>query len=333
MSTLGQTQSLATSQPVIREQQVIFNDGQEAFNTFMRSTNQKPNINGWLNRRCPAKEGMKILSIGAGTGEEMLGYLNGLRGRGVNFRIDYLDPSQELFKTFSESMRRNGLQDRIGGPFHCTFENFTTTEKYDLIIASHVFYYIDKKDDSLKKLWSFLKPDGKALIFLQSRESDNYRFRETFLPRINGKSYVEANGNELANIASTLEMDSLTNIGRSILDFQGEMMESRLNMSHVVGPMEPDREGKLLLTFMLRTNFENLDGNLKTDIMQYIRNVTTRNMGPHFRLLDTVITVEGLTKQRSLQTPPIRPTSPTTKPAALTMGRTPPSSSQVLPSF
>lgn len=69
------------------------------------------------------------------------------------------------------------------------FENHDFTEKYDVIIASHVVYYFDNLEDSLNKMVSLLSDSGRIYFVVNGPESDYGPVKNAFATFIN-KPYV-----------------------------------------------------------------------------------------------------------------------------------------------
>jgi SAM-dependent methyltransferase len=55
---------------------------------------------------------------------------------------------------------------------HENWESFSTTERFDVIIASHVMYYFDDKARGVEKIIETLSPNGKAYIVVNGRDGD-----------------------------------------------------------------------------------------------------------------------------------------------------------------
>ncbi|PIS39577.1 MAG: hypothetical protein COT33_01240 [Candidatus Nealsonbacteria bacterium CG08_land_8_20_14_0_20_38_20] len=120
----------------------IFNKNRKYFEEFLRKTDQKENSNKFLIEKCPVKEKQKILAVGAGSGEDVLGFLEFLKSKDKSFEFYYLDPSKLSFKEFIKNVKKFKLTEHVSGVDFNKFESFETKKKFDTIIASHVFYYI-----------------------------------------------------------------------------------------------------------------------------------------------------------------------------------------------
>jgi len=258
------------------DEQVIFNKQREYFEEFLRKTDQKENLNKFLIENCPPEKTKKILSIGAGSGEDVMGFLKHLKSQGADFEFYYLDPSKLSFQEFKKKAEEFKLTEHISGVELNKFESFETEEKFDTIIASHVFYYIEDWERCLKKIVEMLNPDGKAFIMMQSKDSDNFNFRNKFLKN---EHYAE----ELINLIRGLN-----------LNYDSEKIISMLDVTDIISENnKPSLSGKQLLSFLLRTNYDDLEEDIKSKAIAYIlENSKIKNKRRIFQLVDSFITIK-----------------------------------------
>ncbi|MHA1292031.1 MAG: class I SAM-dependent methyltransferase [Promethearchaeota archaeon] len=66
--------------------------------------------------------------------------------------------------------------------FNCGIEEFNTNEKFDLVLCSHVLYYIKREFwlDIITKMKGFLDDNGILVILLQSKDGEFQRFFNIF---------------------------------------------------------------------------------------------------------------------------------------------------------
>ncbi len=258
------------------EQVSIFNENRKYFEEFLRKTDQKENSNKFLIENCSAKDERKILSVGTGSGEDVMGFLKHLKSQGTDFEFYYLDPSKLSFKEFNKKAEKFNLIENVSGVEFNKFESFETEKKFDTIIASHVFYYIEDWERSLKKTFEMLNSGGKAFIMMQSKDSDNFKFRNTFLEK-------EHYGEELINAIRGLNLNYDIEKIISTLDVTDTISENnKLSLS-----------GKQLLSFLLRTNYDNLEKDTKSKIIDYIfENSKIKNKKRVFQLVDDYVTIK-----------------------------------------
>lgn len=54
---------------------------------------------------------------------------------------------------------------------HVLFEEYTSEEKFDVILATHVLEHVDNPVSLLKNMYSWLKPGGKLIVIVPNKES------------------------------------------------------------------------------------------------------------------------------------------------------------------
>lgn len=114
----------------------------------------------------------KLLDIGTGPGNLTII----LSKRFSNTVI--VEPSRKFFNSVCTFIKCRG--------FNKKWEKVNVgNEKFDLILATHVFYYIAKKDwyKQINRMVNALSDKGKLVIVLQSRKSYLYAFANQFLKK------------------------------------------------------------------------------------------------------------------------------------------------------
>jgi SAM-dependent methyltransferase len=86
-----------------------------------------------------------------------------------NFCPTVLDGSEVLLKTAREK-----FGDKIR-TIHALFEDFSTSEKYDIIIATHVLEHVDEPVALLRHLKQFLSENGRIIIIVPNKNSIHRR--------------------------------------------------------------------------------------------------------------------------------------------------------------
>lgn len=148
-------------------------DYRDAFAVFLAHTDQKRQARAWLNQflqRLPRRR--VFLDVGAGNGE-----LTAALGPTFEHSIA-LEPSPSL---------RDQLRERCG-PLEILaepIEQATPSQPADLVLCSHVFYYIPQTAwlPTMERLASWTAPGGVAVVALQHHESDGMRLVHHFLGR------------------------------------------------------------------------------------------------------------------------------------------------------
>ena len=143
----------------------------EAFKVFLQHTDQKVNARAWLERftqSLPQRE--VFIDAGAGTGQLTSWIAHEFE------RTIAIEPNaylrEEFKKNFPDCQLLSGFITETMPP-----------EKADLVVCSHVFYYIDPAEWmlNLETLVSWLKPEGVVLVILQNPQTDYNRMMNHFL--------------------------------------------------------------------------------------------------------------------------------------------------------
>ncbi|MBW3011478.1 hypothetical protein KY326_04635 [Candidatus Woesearchaeota archaeon] len=213
----------------------------------------------------------RVLTIGSGAGDDYFPLLhrfpnNEIRttfhepnlGMAIRFVIKYLAAG---FKFENLSIHKQPLVN--------TFVP-TDKEKYALCVGTHCFYYIDDWESSVRGLIDSTAPGGVVAITMTSREGDLYKFRERYFPAL---------GLEGPRSAEDLE-ELLEKMG---VDFISEEFESSLIV-------DDDEEERKVLSFMLRTHYDQLGDIPKKMIESYfLSNGMEDEDKLKFRLKDKII--------------------------------------------
>ena len=134
----------------------------------------------------------------------------------------------------------------------------------------------------MSKLHKLLNNNGRGFIFIQSRDSDNFKFRKKFLRYIFGKNYNEKFGEGLVRVIKRLDLNYNTRKIMSILDMQDTVLRNN----------KISQAGKKLLSFLLRVKYNNLDNDLKSRINKYLlKNTKIKNKRRIFKLIDNCIVI------------------------------------------
>ncbi|MBD3249168.1 methyltransferase domain-containing protein [Candidatus Woesearchaeota archaeon] len=66
----------------------------------------------------------------------------------------------------------------------CLWEDFDSPEKFDIVLASHMLYYIDDENyvKECKRMQEYLKPEGKGFLIVNAHQNDYANLMDTFYP-------------------------------------------------------------------------------------------------------------------------------------------------------
>lgn len=112
--------------------------------------------------RLQSDASLKVFEAGCGTGQ----LIHEIAGQYP--QIDYLgiDAARNMIDIAKESVKGQKIQFQA-----CPMENFTGTEKYDIIICTHAFPYFPDKEDVLCKFANLCNPGATVIIANSSTNS------------------------------------------------------------------------------------------------------------------------------------------------------------------
>lgn len=223
-----------------------------------------------------SKTSARILAIGVGNGILEVPLIKGMVGeRGVaeGLEVYCMDPSAELRQEFMQSVYNVSLARVIKDYALATFEapSYTPPHDVDFALASHCWYYIPKgrgktaEANPMVKFLNTVRAGGVAHIELQSNRSDNFTVRSKLTPLIH-TGQTEKCGEDVEK-----ELEELG------IKYESEIADVRTDVREIFpsGSFAPSKEGELLLSFMLRADWNQQS----LEIQEEMRNVLTEIVG------------------------------------------------------
>ena len=113
----------------------------------------------WLSKHIT--ESSRVLDLGLGDGLFLEAFKNH-----KDFTI--LEGSESLARHGVETVRQLGSEVKI---IHTYFENYLPSDRFDIIIASHVLEHVTDPDHIIKLCGQWLKPHGKLIVIVPNKES------------------------------------------------------------------------------------------------------------------------------------------------------------------
>jgi 2-polyprenyl-3-methyl-5-hydroxy-6-metoxy-1,4-benzoquinol methylase len=159
------------------------------FEVFLKYTNEKvetaKNLKEIISNKFSEPKKYKILDIGTGNGE-LISLTMGKENENVSLTL--LEPSNDLSMEIHKQMALNSPNSKYK-IVNSTFDDFTTSQKYDLILASHLYHVqLTQLNEFLNRCLEMLTDNG-VLIFIWRQKDDVSTFKELFKPQINPKKY------------------------------------------------------------------------------------------------------------------------------------------------
>lgn len=151
-------------------QSSLYNTTENSFEKFLSYTNEKEILGAAVQAELKPSY-KKLLDVGAGNGDLTRHIIDSFQ------RVVLLEPAEVLYK----QLQTRFPQAQI---VNATLEDFSLTENFDFILASHVFIYISHIDQAITKLFSNLNQEGKIVIIMLDNESPYLKFITHFTPEV-----------------------------------------------------------------------------------------------------------------------------------------------------
>jgi len=205
-----------------------------------------------------------ILDIGGGNGNSMLRLLKDLNSISKTpIKLDYLEPSQEMYALFKQSITEKGFENVLNNSFVEKWEEHIPKRKYDFILSCESWFGIGNWSESLTKLYDSMKLGGTSCIVIESRNNDFIKFKRKFLPEL----YKDENivyGELIFNVLDKLKIPY--------------KVQTEVTQKLDISDLFPDEngeipiKGRIFLSYLLRKNYDELDSNIKQRIKDYLLN-------------------------------------------------------------
>lgn len=156
------------------------------FETFLRYTDEKHKSATQLSVILQDRltRGVDILDVGAGNGEYLHLALAKIKSP-EDITLTLVEPSDNYVAQLST--RYSDLSGIKVKTVHSTLEDFSSDQKFDAILMSHMLSR-SSWNEQLTKGLSLLKPNGALIIVLRGKD-DVYTFKMRFKPLLFGEAY------------------------------------------------------------------------------------------------------------------------------------------------
>jgi cyclopropane fatty-acyl-phospholipid synthase-like methyltransferase len=166
------------------------NTNESPFEVFLRYTNEKDASAQQLAAIfSDTGRGARILDIGAGNGEHLDLILRQTAGL-IDAHFTLLDRSPHMARCLEEKFASKLPENRLS--IRCAaFEDFSTNERYDVVLAAHLFYQIPRENwqRQLERMTDLLQSNGKLAVVAR-KQDDSYYFKVAFKPRLFGDDFL-----------------------------------------------------------------------------------------------------------------------------------------------
>jgi hypothetical protein len=290
----------------LQEEQQQFTSHDEWYRSFLANTSQKAvqkeTLNRTLQNEYPdlwnkitdPQYPFSLLLIGAGTGESEIAFaadIKNTRATGLSkVSIYYEDVSSQMHERFRGTTKGFGINDSVIAHYLEAFEDDSfIPPAADLTLGFQMWYYVgdwqgvELENNSLLKLVSTVQErKGLAMLSMQSRRGDLHAIRGPRIPILHGHQDLVSEDveKELERLGITFrakQVDSVTDVNSF---FQN-------------GDFDPSLEGKNILSFMLRKDWNSLTMGQQRGVANDVLALTERNGGQHLVFRDRFILIPG----------------------------------------
>jgi len=165
---------------------IDFREISEDVRKFFKFSNEKYVLTDKIVRIIEPKKSYSILDVGCGEGYVMRRIYKQVK------RCVALDPDSKMLEILRKHVKNNPKVVFVNKKL----EDFETTEKFDVTLSSHTLSFFSDKRYAINKMLDYTKKDGKLILVLHCRESEQLQmlkevFRLTHGEEIN-HIYAEA---------------------------------------------------------------------------------------------------------------------------------------------
>ncbi len=266
-----------------------FNKNKERFAVFLRNTDQKKvqveaTLTG-LRQNAPKlwerfllpNQDIRILSVGAGNGGfeiPLVKTLLDMHGSKKGFKLSCEDISPTMKREFIKNAEKAELLDVLDEYKIAPFDDDSyVPPTANFVLSSHVWYYIknwsgiEPSKNTLTKFHSAISKEGIGLIILHSEKSDRY----TLLKHshdITGNEEPERHGEQ---VIAELRSQNIKNHSETTV------AHTNVSSCFLNGSFAPSDEGKLLLSFILRTDWKEIPVSTQKAVGMKLEEIVQKN--------------------------------------------------------
>lgn len=238
---------------------------------FEAASNQRELIIHWLERwadsvEWPAGRRCDVLSVGCGGGTMDARIADVFSRHADSLGLAGVDPNPQHTKAFAECFADRADQVTVATS---TFENFRTTQRFDVIHFVHCLYYFEALTPALERAMSLLKPGGWLLVLQAPNEALNGLADRLWRKQWSRSAWYS---DDVLPLAEAL--------GGNL---HHERIEATVDVTACLDPDDP--RGGQLLDFIAQTETGHLDPALQSSLRDNLGAISTarsgRRMAPH----------------------------------------------------
>jgi anti-anti-sigma factor len=213
------------------------------------------------------KKSMNILSIGSGTGDFDLTLMKLIKERVPEISYVAFDPNEEHNGIFFKRVQESQIDLKSFQIIPKPFREEEIRGNFDIIHLTHCLYYIEDRKEAIRQAFELLKPHGSLLIFHQTPIGINEIQREHM-------KKVKGDENEMFS-----SRDILKTFDELGIRFKFDILISDMDVTDCI---RGNRQGRLLLNFILESNLDRLEDSLNQEIISTLKEICRVEEGRYF---------------------------------------------------
>jgi SAM-dependent methyltransferase len=257
----------------------------KSFNEYKKISAEWDAVMRWIEDSLlgdlPDKPAFSVLSIGSGSGDFDMRFIQLLKSRFP--KLDYvgLEPNEVHCKEYRARIAAQHIQG-VHAETHCIpFEEARFTTQFDLIHFTHSLYYLKDRQQAILHAIDITKPSGRVLIVHQTPQGI-YEIQRAFMLRLKGDT------NEMFSSENLREL-----LEESGIQYDFEILDSCIDVTDLDFSSEP---GQDLINFFLECDVSRVVPAIREEIVNYVRSLSFEHHG--HRVISHPIGIFSIRKQR-----------------------------------
>lgn len=252
---------------------VTYNRDRRRFLSFLKRTNQKEVMAEYVanHLKCYASgvsgalrtgQQLVVWDVGAGAGDEYLPLLKRFQEDSAQVYTLVHEPNMGVASRFFFNHLVAGfdfgrLRSRADSMVDVARDEPASK---DFVLASHMFYYLEDWEGSLRAIYDSLVPGGVACLALTSEQGNLYQVRKRFFPALKGAP--PHSGEQLSHLLTRMKIPHKDELVTSTL-----RLEERVEEDYKV-----EFGMDALYSFFLRVDYNGLPEKERKEVDHFVRN-------------------------------------------------------------
>ncbi|MBN1646257.1 hypothetical protein JW868_04425, partial [Candidatus Woesearchaeota archaeon] len=192
-------------------------------------------------------------------------YLLKMAGLPQTIEYNYLDSSGVQAGKLLGKAHILGLDRLIRGIHITPFQNFTSTEQYDYVVAMHSWYGIGNDESQIKKYCDMIADNGTGLFIIAPNNDFGGMLNKHFYGRLHGNR----KGNHSYDISNRVRAQLLRHAESVNVDIMQEAVICKDDVIDCTANLT--LLGRTLVEFFLMKQYESIPSDVRQDLTRFIQ--------------------------------------------------------------